>query len=48
MRHQSPIYKLCWGKRIGHVKMYIAVNVRSKKVVSLEATEEPAGDSKMF
>jgi len=37
-----------WKRRRGYVKLHIAVDVRSKKIVSLEVTDESVGDSKEF
>jgi len=39
-----------WGKdkrRKGYVKLHIAVDVRSKKIISLEVTDESITDSKV-
>ena len=37
-----------WKRRRGYVKLHIAVDVKSKKIVSLEVTDESVGDSKEF
>ena len=37
-----------WKRRRGYVKLHIAVDVKSKKIVSLEVTDESIGDSKEF
>jgi len=37
-----------WKRRRGYVKLHIAVDVKSKKVVSVEVTDESVGDSRMF
>ncbi|MGB9727752.1 MAG: transposase [Nitrososphaeria archaeon] len=37
-----------WKRRRGYVKLHVAVDIKSKKVVSLEVTDESVGDSKMF
>ena len=37
-----------WKKRKGYIKLRIAVDIKSKKIVSLEVTDESVGDSKEF
>lgn len=37
-----------WNRRRGYVKLHIAVDVKSKKIVSLKVTDESVGDSKEF
>ena len=37
-----------WNRRRGYVKLHIAVDVKSKKIVSFEVTDESAGDSREF
>jgi len=37
-----------WKRRRGYVKLHIAVDVKSKKIVSLEVTDESIGDFKEF
>ena len=37
-----------WKRRRGYVKLHIAVDVKSKKIVSFEVTDESVGDSKEF
>jgi len=37
-----------WKRRRGYVKLHIAVDVKSKKIVSLEVTDESVGDAKEF
>ena len=37
-----------WKRRRGYVKLHIAVDVKSKKIISLEVTDESVGDSKEF
>ena len=37
-----------WNRRRGFVKLHIAVDVKSKKIVSLKVTDESVGDSKEF
>ena len=41
MRHK-------WKRRRGYVKLHIAVDVRSKKVIALEVTDERVGDNRKF
>jgi len=35
-----------WKRRKGYIKLHIAVDIKSKKIVSLEVTDESVGDSK--
>ncbi len=37
-----------WKVKRGYVKLHIAVDVKTKKIVSLEVTDESVGDSREF
>jgi len=37
-----------WAVRRGWIKLHIAVDVRTKKIISLEVTDESVGDSREF
>ena len=37
-----------WGIRKGYLKIHVAVNVKSKKILSMKVTEEHIHDSKML